>query len=224
MIEYELKILEFIKNHPSGVTISDITKFKGYSRNTVNKYVKTLELKDKIYKKKVGAYSLYYSSKERYVPKSLVLSYYKVLLKGLYKNFPNSENVLKKIGQKSAKDIKFSFSPNIYKQLKKLKRYHIKKIPLEIFKQLYYAFDIFQPNIKISVLDLNSDGHKTIYRFKNTIFLDNKDLYIYHIFLIIGIIETIIKRELNQDMVCELENYHISEDSKDSYYDISIEL
>ncbi|TXT62920.1 MAG: hypothetical protein BAJALOKI3v1_470012 [Promethearchaeota archaeon] len=181
-----------------------------------------LELKNKIYKKKIGAYSLYISSEETNLPKSLILSYYKALLKGLRENFPNKEEIFKKIGRNQANLIKFSFSPNIYKQLKSLKGNPISRVHLELFKEFYAAYDVFQPNVEISILDVDPKGQKAVYRFKNSIFLDDDDLYIYHIYLMTGITQSILERELEEDVICKVENYHISDDRKDSYFDVSI--
>jgi len=216
--------LQSVRNHPSGVTITDIADLLGFSRNTVSKYINILELKNKIYKKKVGAYSLYFSSEESYLPNSLILSYYKAFLKGLRKNFPNKEEVFKNIGRNQANMIKFSFSPNIYKQLKSLKGHPVSKIHLEMFKEFYSAYDIFQPNVEISILDVDPEGQKAVYRFKNSVFLDDNDLYIYHIYLMTGITQTILEKELGRDVICKVENYHISDDKRDSYFDISITL
>lgn len=179
-------------------------------------------MKNKIYKKKIGAYSLYISSEETNLPKTLILSYYKALLKGLRKNFPNEEEVFKKIGRTQADMIKFSFSPNIYKQLKSLKGHPISRVHLELFKEFYSAYDIFQPNVEISILDVDPNGNKAVYRFKNSIFLDDNDLYIYHIYLMVGITQAILEKELDKEVTCKVENYHISDDKKDSYFDVSI--
>jgi len=45
--QLESEILEYIKGKPGGVSITEISKNKGFSRNTVSKYVAILELKKK---------------------------------------------------------------------------------------------------------------------------------------------------------------------------------
>ncbi len=42
LIDYETEILDFIKEKPEGVTITDKTEQKNFSRNTVSKYVSNL--------------------------------------------------------------------------------------------------------------------------------------------------------------------------------------
>ena len=54
-IDFERQILDTIRNHPGGLTITDIAKIKSYSRNTVSKYVSVLELKDQVSSRKIGA-------------------------------------------------------------------------------------------------------------------------------------------------------------------------
>ncbi|MBD3195031.1 MAG: hypothetical protein GF317_08260 [Candidatus Lokiarchaeota archaeon] len=190
----------------------------------MSKYVNILELKNKVYKKKIGAYSLYFSAEETYLPNSLVLSYYKALLKGLKTRYPIKRNEIKEIAADFADEIKFSFSPKIYKQLKNLKAHPISKIHLEIFKNFYPAYDIFQPNIEISILEVDNEGKKAIYRFRNSIFLENNEDYIYHLYFMSGLTQGILSRELKTEVICNIENYHISDDKKDSYFDISLRI
>lgn len=226
-IKYEYEILQCIKNNPGGITITDISKIKGFSRNTVSKYINILKLKNKIYKKKVGAYSLYFSSEENYLPNSLVLSYYKVLLKGLKQNFPDKGKFFKSLIKKNVEDIKFTFSPKIYKQLKYLKNHPIsqlRKIHLEIFKEFYPTYDIFQPDVDISILKVDPKGNRAIYRFRDSVFVDDNEDYLYHIYFMCGLTEGILEKELKRNVKCMLENYHIGGNKKDSYFDISITI
>lgn len=226
-VKYEYEILQCIKNNPGGVTITDVSDIKGYSRNTVSKYINILKLKNKIYKKKVGAYSLYFSSEENYLPNSLVLSYYKVLLKGLKNNLPEKGEFFKELIKENASDIKFTFSPKIYKQLKYLKNHPISqftKIHLEIFKEFYPTYDIFQPDVNISVLNIDPKGKKATYRFRNSVFLKDNNNYIYHLYFMCGLTEGILEKEIKQKVKCKVENYHIGGDKKDSYFDISITI
>jgi hypothetical protein len=193
----------------------------------VSKYISTLKLKNKIYKKKVGAYSLYFSSEENYLPNSLVLSYYKVLLKGLKENFPEKGEFFKYIIKKNVSDIKFTFSPKIYKQLKYFKSHPISqytKIHLEIFKEFYPTYDIFQPDVDISILKIDPKGQKAVYRFRNSVFIEDNDDYLYHVYFMCGLTEGILEREIKREVNCQVENYHIGGGKEDSYFDISISI
>jgi hypothetical protein len=175
----------------------------------------------------VGAYSLYFSSEENYLPNSLVLSYYKVLLKGLKKNFPERGEFFKDLIKENVHDIKFTFSPKIYKQLKYLKNHPISqltKFHLEVFKEFYPTYDIFQPDVDISILKIDPKGKKATYRFRNSIFLEDNEDYIYHLHFACGLTEGILEKETNRKIECKVENYHIGGDKKDSYFDISLTI
>jgi len=174
----------------------------------------------------VGAYSLYFSSEENYLPNSLVLSYYKVLLKGLKENFPDKEgDFFKELIKSNFEDIEFTFSPKVYKSLKYLKKHPISqlsKIHLEVFKEFYPTYDIFQPDIDISILEIDPKGNKAVYRFKNSVFVEDNDNYIYHVYFMLGLTEGILERETGKDIECNLVNFHIAGEKEDSYFDISI--
>ena len=109
------------------------------------------------------------------MPSSTVLAYYKSFLKYLKEHFPYKEQIFNEVGRQSALEIKFAFEPKIFKQLKALKGNPISKIHLEAFKNYYSSYDIFQPNIEISVIDIDPEGKIAIFRFKYSIFLEDSD-------------------------------------------------
>ncbi|MFW9898765.1 MAG: helix-turn-helix domain-containing protein [Candidatus Thorarchaeota archaeon] len=224
-IEYEFEILECIRNHPGGLTITDIADLKSYSRNTVSKYVSILELKTLVFSRKIGAYKLYFSSATSFIPKRTVLSYYKAFLAALKEYFPKKEEVFKEIAKNLASKIDFAFGPKVYKQLKSYKGHPISRIHLEVFKDFYPTYDIFQPDIEISILKADPERKKAIYRFKNSIFLEDSDNFIYHIYIASGLTEGVLERELNTRVECNVEEIHVSKKNKqDSYFDISIQI
>ncbi|MFX1445606.1 MAG: hypothetical protein ACFFHV_19495 [Promethearchaeota archaeon] len=224
VIEYEFEILDFIKNHPSGASITDIANEKKYSRNTVSKYVSILELKNLIFSKKVGTSKLFFSTKKSNLPYQLILTYYKMLLKGLKGNYPKNEQIFKKIGREGSKEIVFDLGSKITKQLRALKGHPISKIHFEAFKDFYRSFDILQPNVKISIINNDSQSEKVVYRFKNSEFLERSDDYVYHIYLACGIAEERISRELERPITVEIEKIHIADNKEDSYFDLSVNL
>ncbi|MFX1408259.1 MAG: hypothetical protein ACFFBW_15015 [Promethearchaeota archaeon] len=223
-IEYEFEILESIRNHPGGMTITDIADLKSYSRNTVSKYVSILELKNLVFTRKIGAYKLYFSATSSYLPNKTVLSYYKSLLMGLKEFFPNKEHAFKEIGKMGVNKIDFAFGPKVYKQLKSFKGHPISTIHLQVFKDFYPTYDIFQPNIEISVLNSNIKEKKATYRFKNSLFLENSEDYIYHIYIACGITEGVLERELKTPVECNVEKIYVSKKKEDSYFDLSIKI
>ena len=112
------------------------------SRNTISKYVSILELKNKIYKRKVGAYNLYFSTKKRFFPKEIILSYYKALLSGLKKSYPYDAKIFKEIGRNSLEFIDFTFGPTLKKGLKSLRNIPVPKMYFEAFDKFYPSYDI----------------------------------------------------------------------------------
>ena len=223
-INHEFIILECIRDNPGGVTVSDIANFTKFSRNTVSKYVSILELKKQIFSKKVGAYKLYIAVKKSYIPFKTAISYYKALLSKIKKYYPNIEEMAKKIGKEAMKDIKFTFGPNVYKQLKDLKDHPISRIHLESFKNFYPVYDIFQPNIEISILKIDQEEKSATYRFKNSLFLENSDDFIYHIYIMCGITEGILNMVLKTEVICNIEQVYISNEKENSFFDISIKI
>lgn len=222
-IEYEFEILEYIKNNPSGVSITDIANEKRYSRNTVAKYVSILELKKLIFKKKVGSSLLLYSIRNSHLPYSLILSYYKMILKGLKQFYPLDKEKMKEIGKQGAKDIKFVFTPKILKQLRGYNKTPITELHIEIFKNFYSSFDVLQPEVKISVIEQDNTKERVVLRFSNSIFLDESDDLIYHVYFVCGIAEYRISKVLNKLVRVDLEKIHIDKKAEYSYFDLSIE-
>ncbi|MFX0042728.1 MAG: hypothetical protein ACFE8L_07440 [Candidatus Hodarchaeota archaeon] len=130
----------------------------------------------------------------------------------------------KKIGREAVKDIKFAFGPSIYKQLKSIKDHPISRIHLESFKSFYSAYDIFQPNVDISILKINAEGKSATYRFKNSVFLEDTDDFIYHIYIMCGISEGILNKVLKTEVLCEIEQISISDNKDESFFDITIKI
>jgi hypothetical protein len=223
-IDHEFIILESIRDNPGGVTIADLVNTTKFSRNTVQKYVYGLEITNQIFSKKVGAYKLYFALKKRHIPIETAVSYYKALLFYFKEHFPDMEEVAKTIGRKASSKIKFSIGPNVIKQLKGLKGHPISRMYLESFKNFYSAYDIFQPSIDISILNIDPEGKTATYRFMNSVFLENSDDYVYHIHIMCGITEGILNKALKKEVTCDIEQIYISDDKAESFFDITIKI
>ena len=223
-INHEIAILECIRDNPGGITASDIVNITNFSRNTVSKYVLSLELTSQIFSKKVGAYKLFFAKKEKFIPFETAITYYKALLSKFKNYFPNNEDVAIQIGREAANDIKFSFGPNIQKQLRGLKSHLISRLFLESFKAFYSAYDIFQPNIDITILKIDPEGKNATYRFKNSIFLEDTDDFIYHVYIMCGISEGILKKAINRDVLCEVDQIYVSNKKEESFFDFTITI
>ena len=223
-VDHEYQILEIVRDNPGGVTVSDIVTLTKFSRNTVSKYVSVLEVKGEIFSKKIGAYRLYFATKRSFIPLDLALSYYKSLISRFKKYFPHQEEMAKKIGKEAAGDIKFTFSPNVFKQMKGLKDIPLSRVLLESFKTYYPVFDIFQPEIEISIVYIDPKEKKATFRFQNSKFLEDSDDFSYHIHIMSGIAEEIIKKGLKGEVECNVKELHIGNNKEESYFDIDIQI
>ncbi|MFX1392595.1 MAG: hypothetical protein ACFFAH_03380 [Promethearchaeota archaeon] len=217
----EFEILEYIREKPNGVTITEISKKKGFSRNTVSKYVSILEIKKKIISKKVGAYNLYFSTELKFFSKTFTIFYYKALLAGLKENFPNTGEIFKNIGRNCLEYIDFYLSPTKLDKLKGMKVTRIWKLYYDVFGKFYPSLNIIQPTIKVRTKKKNGTI-KIILRFSNSEFIDITDDFIYHYYITAGLIEAIWKKESNIDVVCNIEKVHLSDKKESSYVELSI--
>ncbi len=224
IINHEFEILEYIRDKPGGVTVSDIAKFTGFSRNTVSKYVSILELKEHIFSKKIGAYRLFFTTKRNFIPLELAISYYKALISRFKKYIPDTGELAKKVGKEAIRDIKFTFGDNVYKQMKSLKNNPISRVHLESFKSFYPTYDPFSPDIEISIINIDPKGKSATFRFKNSPFLTDTRDFDYHIYIIAGITEGILERELKVKVSCEIKDIHPSKQKEDAFFDIIIKL
>ena len=63
--ELEKPILELLDSNPHGLNINQIAQQLEINRNTISKWLKTLEAKNKIISRKTGVSNLYYKSKQQ---------------------------------------------------------------------------------------------------------------------------------------------------------------
>ncbi|MFW9898851.1 MAG: winged helix-turn-helix transcriptional regulator [Candidatus Thorarchaeota archaeon] len=217
----EFEILEYIIEKSRGVTITEIAKKRGFSRNTVAKYVSILELKKIIKSKKIGPYRIYFSTEMKFFSKMFTISYYKAILAGLQEYFPNSSEIFKEIGRNSLKYLNDYLAPGISTKLKGMNPTRILSLYYDAFGKFYPSLNMIRPSIKLSTR--KEDGTlKFILKLTNSEFLDNPDKYLYHYYISAGLIEAIWKREINKDVVCNVETVHISDDEQNSYVELSI--
>ena len=224
IIDYESEIVDYIRGKPDGVTITEIAKDKEYSRNTVSKYVSLLILKKKIFSRKVGAYKLYFCEEEISFPKIFIIEYYKGILSGLKQKFPDSGDLFKEIGRICYKHIDFSLGAVISKEFKGFKVNTFIKIYNDVFGKFYPSSDVINPLIDISQKKLDNNKTKTILKFTNSEFLQDTDDFIYHAYIVAGLIEELWKREVGRIIKCNVENVRISDKIENSYYELSIEV
>lgn len=221
--DHEGEILKYIKEKPTGVTIAELSKKKGFSRNTISKYVSLLVLKKLIFKKKIGAYHLYFSPEIKFFSKMYSLSCYKALLAGLKRNYPNDGDVFKEIGRESLKYFDFILKPSSSEKLRSIRYNRILKLYYDVFGKFSTSLNIIQPKIEL-FRKKGGKNDKLILKFTNSEFLDDSNDFIYHFYISAGMIEAIWKREVNKNVKCDIETIHISDKKENSFIELSIEI
>ncbi len=220
--DYKLKILSKLEDSASGLTITELSKKVKYHRNTVSKYLLSLETDGLVKKKEIGAARLYVSTKRKYLRRKLVNSFIQALLYALKNNFPNEEEMFKKVGRNLLDHFQFSLGDAYTKEFEKIKANSNTKTYLELFKEFYNSFDFFQDDLDISLVELNPN--RVIYRVRNSEFLENSDDFIYYFYIVCGITEGIYLRGLDVNIKCSIENIQIANNKQESFVDISLEI
>lgn len=223
MVDYEEEILRYIRKKSDGVILTDISNGTGFSRNTVSKYLTVLELKKKIISKKLGIYKLYFCADEGSFSKLYNILYYKGILLGLKKMFPKSKEAFKKIGFICGEFIESSLGSRFPEKLKGFKYNRLFKTYFQIFGKFYTSYNIMQPNMESYIVKTDKNRFKSILKISNSEFLQDNDDFIYHLYIIAGMIEAVLKKEIGLSIKCDVETINISNDKKDSFYEISIQ-
>ncbi len=216
-LDYEDIIVEYLRENPTGSTISDVVQGVKASRVTISKYISVLEAKEKIYGRKIGAYNLYYASAPSYVPKRIIVLYYLGMLEYLNKGkIPDKENFFIEMGREISKNFNVLFSSNL-KVPKNTSNYN------KFFKylgRLYPSIDILQyRGIKIST-DVNEEGNKALFNFTDVKLLEESENSIWHFFVTAGVLEKQLTRLLNRKVRTKVEQF----DRSKKTITISIEI
>jgi len=220
--DYKTKILNKLEDSASGLTITELSKKLKMHRNTVSKYLFGLEKEGLVKMKEIGVAKLYLSTKRKYLRRKLVNSFIQALLYGLKSNFPNKEQIFKNVGRNLLEHFQFSLGDAYTKEFETIKASSNSDTYLELFKEFYNAFDFFQDDLDISLVELRP--HKVVYRIKNSEFLTNSDDFIYYFYIVCGITEGVYYRGLDVNINCNIEKIQISNDKEGSFVDISLEI
>lgn len=221
--DLESEILECIKEK-GGVTITEIAKKRGFSRNTVSKYISILKIKKKIFGKKLGAYHLYFSTEMNLFSRLFPLSYYKAILAGLKDKYPNDGAVFKDIGRNSVEYIESLLGPLVLKQVEGLNVNRMIGLYYQLFGKVIPSLNMVKPNIEMIMRKKNEFENKIIFKFTNTEFLDTSDDFIYHYYIIAGILEKVWQRDVKKNVKVNVETVSISEKKDESFLEFSVEI
>lgn len=228
VIDYETEILDYIRENPSGVTITDISNAMSYSRNTVSKYTAILQLKGKIYSEPVGRYNLLFSAKKTFIPKNLIISMYKALFLAIKSKLPKKERLYIEIGKELQKNFDYRYSKGFFDNeikkkegLKNLKDY---KPHFEYFIEVFNSSNILQDPAQVTLLRYENDEKTAVYRIQNSEFLGTNDDYVFYFYMIAGIIEAYLGEEMDRKVTCEILDIKPSDIMEDSYVDLSVSI
>jgi hypothetical protein len=187
------------------------------SRNTVSKYVSSLEAKKKVFTKRIGAYTLYLSAERRYLPRERIINFNKELFSGLKRYFPNQEKIAKKIGSEAGNYFHLHFPEEVYYNMSSTTM-------LELFGETFNIQEPFQDQTEIKIREMNEKGTKALYRFKKSSFIKDLEDCSYYYYAICGYIETMFLRQFKKTVKCDIVNMNISNKKDESFIDISLEI
>ncbi len=219
------KILNYIRSNPSGLTIKEIANGIHASINTVSKYVIILEFMKEIFSSKIGAYTLYFPTERVFLHEKLILKLYEGFLKALKQEFPNKEKIFKKIGNEMGKYFKLNleYISGFFENSTFITDLSINTILLR-FTEGYPYFDVFQKDLEITSINIDKEEKKGLYRLHKSNLLINNDDFIYHFFIITGLIENTLTSVLKRKVISNVENINISKKPEDIYVDISVKI
>lgn len=216
--KYEEMILNYVKQYPSGITITDISKGINVSRITVNKYVLVLEAKEKLFSKTIGAYKLYFSSERHFIPRRAIVAFYQGLLSGIAAEISeNKESIFKNIGLNMDNFITFPVGSRFPKEIKQSKKGSYKGL-FQYYAEIYDSMDYIIEDFAGIEVTINENGNKAIYTFKNVELLEADKNFIVHFYIVSGMIQKTLSKLLNKEVFCKVEKVYSNN------VDLSIEI
>ena len=197
--DFEEDILDYLNQMPSGQTITDIANGIDSTRITVSKYLTGLEIEEKIFTKKIGAYTLYFNSERSVVPRNLAIGFYEGILAWMSDKIEDNES-FKELGIMCAKFLPLPGGSYV-KDLLPSKSIPINKF-LKYFGKVFTYYDfVFSEKLKVEVL-INETGSGAIYRLINIDILEKTRNFDKHFYLMSGVIESVISNWLKKKATC----------------------
>lgn len=206
-IDWEKEIVEYLKEHSSGCTITEIADKDGgldTTRITVSKYINGLVLKNQVYSKKVGVYNLYYSVERQTIPIKLVRMYYLGVLTGLKETFIDEDDPaeLKEFGHIIAETILLNVDEQFPDDVKKSLNTFLAF--LNYFPKIYPKLDFLYDKNWIIEEEINEGETKAEYRLENVNILAISDVFSLHFYIMAGLLEKVISIGLNFEIICDI--------------------
>jgi len=221
--DFNQEIIECLIDNNFGLTVLGIAEKIGASRNTVYKYLAKLEEKNAIFKREVGTYKLYYSTEGRLISRNIVLSFYKGILAALNDEIQLNPIRYKVIGKKIANYIDIPFdAEDLQKLLNADKSFKLDDI--NMLNSLKPYFTLLHDKLTLKNIRRVKGKKKFIFHFVDSDLLEEDKTYMYHFYILTGIVEAKISKFLNVRVNCDVEDYKTSKEDKENYIEISLEL
>ncbi|MFX0070786.1 MAG: hypothetical protein ACFFAO_06825 [Candidatus Hermodarchaeota archaeon] len=220
---FEQEIVDCLIDNNYGITVLGIADKIGASRNTVYRYLGILEGKNQIFKREIGTYKLYYSKEARLISREIVLSYYKGLLNALNDEIQLNPIRFKVLGRKIANYLDIPFEVEDYQNLININK-SLKSNELEFLSSLQPYFTLLHDKITLKKIINEKDRKKFIVHFVDSDLLEEEIPYIYHFYILSGIIEGKFAQLFNLKVKCDVLDYKTMKENGENYIKISLEL
>ncbi len=220
--DYDQEIIKCLEEGVMGLTITDIAKTLGISRNTVSKYLKVLEVRDIVSAQDVGVYRLYFSKNQRAIPPNMLNSLFWGVIAGLKKVFPDHPEMFKKLGGEIDKSLTF---PLIGGKLEEI----IAWLNQITNKQFYDAVAFLLPriffiaeNAYVKSFTIERDD-RAVYLLTNTTLMQKED-YIYALYIMAGFLESYFWSKYKKKITCDILDCCFSPFPGEGYVKIGVQV
>ncbi len=222
-IDYEKNIMDLLLKNIAGLTVTDISEKLGISRNTVYRYIGLLVEKGKVQKKKIGAYTLYFTSETETIPKGLVFTFYLGYLSTMKDIMRNKQANYKQLGKIVAQRVQFPMWVEDSVPSESLENYTDHYF-LEIFGNMWPYFDPIPNQLDILDTKIDGEGNKAIYHFGKSELLEFDPDFIIHFYIVSGYVEYRLKAQFNKDVKCDIIEYNSSKEREKCYIKVSLKI
>ena len=199
------EIVRYLRNNPSGLTITDIAKGIDTSRVTVTKYMHQLLEEEKVFAKEVGVYKLYFSSERDFVPLRTIRAFYSGVLAGVKGKL--DEKDFKEIGHVVAEYMRPLLRTSFLEDPEPIRSPTHKSFKgfFEFFKEVYPYMEFINPkgmDVKVEYMSENED--MATFLLKNVTLLELSEEFKNHFYLWSGAFETLLADFFNKQVTCDI--------------------
>ncbi|HMF30398.1 MAG TPA: helix-turn-helix domain-containing protein [Candidatus Lokiarchaeia archaeon] len=220
---YDQEILKCLEDGVIGLTVTDIANTLGISRNTVSKYLRTLETQQLVSSQDVGVYRLYFVKIQGALPRAMLNSIFWGVLAGLKKVFPDYPEMFKKVGGEIDKNISFPLIGGNIEEIVEWLRQITNEQFFEAIAILLPRIFFIAENARVKSFTIEEGRAKATYLVTNAILLQNEN-YLYSLYIMAGFLESYFKSKYKKEIACDIVDCKFSELPSDAYVKIAIEI